>query len=78
MTELEATIAMLTRAGIIFRQELSTWPSKGEHGGAVSILIPAWVGERGDKDRRNFGYMDFHAEMVFDKDGALLAAGAWE
>lgn len=64
MTDLDATKAMLDRAGVFYSVDIT--PT------ATTLQITSRRG------KANRGYNGFFTDMEFNKSGALVSVGAWE
>lgn len=71
MTDRQALEAMLTRAGVVFRDEPHEVGRRGDMEIASALTIPSG-------DPPNFGYWGFFSVAMFDKNGRLIGWAVWE
>lgn len=79
-TDLDAHLAMLTRAGIPYEVDVNDRRELPRPDGATSVWVhsSAYSASRALRQPHPGGYTGFTTETVFTPEGALWAVWAWE
>lgn len=82
MTDVEVMRAMLTRAGVVFTEEVCERDDAIviSHRSKLELELggPLICVTQDYHKLRNVGYMGFQSTFYFRPDGSLQAVGAWE